>query len=443
MWIVTVRSPVSGPAEYILKTGRNTVGRNPANDIVVSDELASRLHAEIECESSHVVIKDLNSTNGTFVNRERIIEPCVLHSDDQIRIGQHVATVTFSENGAASHHKPDLSDTQPVTRNLLLQSVEQNPVLLYEISSRLSTIVDLNLALQEVSTVMRTAIGADRFEVILRERFPRIAEMGFPVSLARKAIDKRSVVAISDLMSSGKRELSESAKLLKIHSVLCVPVIVNDDVEALIYAYKTDGKSRPFDQHDVQLAVGVSHQVSLTLERTRLLEQVRVYEHWAITDSLTGLPNRRQILRHAELEFQRALRFNHPLSVMMIDIDSFKHVNDTYGHPVGDQVLSEVVARCKQGLRKIDLLGRYGGDEFICLLVETELESAREAAERTRQRVMETPIKTDRGPLNITISIGVASLSAKHASLSAALSSADDALYVAKKTGKNKVEVSA
>lgn len=441
MWVVTVRSPISGPAEYILKSGRTTVGRNPVNDIVISDELASRLHAEIECESDQAVIRDLNSTNGTFVNRERITETCVLCPNDEIRIGQYIATITFSEDGSPPP-KPDLSDTQPVTRNLVLQSVEQNPVLLYEISSRLSTIVDLNLALQEVSTVMRTAMGADRFEVILRERFSRIGEMGFPASIARKAIDKRSVVAISDLMSRGSRELSESTRLLKIHSILCVPVIVTEDVEAIIYAYKTDRKSRPFDQRDVLLAVGVSHQVSLTIERTRLLEQVKVYEHWAITDSLTGLPNRRQILRHAELEFQRALRFHHPLSVMMIDIDSFKRVNDTHGHPAGDQVLAEVVERCKQGLRKIDLLGRYGGDEFICLLVETELESAREAAERTRQRVMETPIMTDRGPLNITISIGVASLSVKHSSLAATLSSADDALYVAKKTGKNKVEVS-
>jgi len=285
-------------------------------------------------------------------------------------------------------------------------------------------------------------MGADKFEVILRERFAHLREMGFPASLAQKAIDKRSVVAISGAMARGNHELSESARLLRIHSILCVPVIVADNVEAIVYAYKIDPKARPFDHHDVQLAVGVSHQVALTIERTRLLEQVRVYEHWAITDSLTGLPNRRQILRNAELEFQRAVRFRHPLSVMMIDIDSFKRVNDSYGHPAGDQVLAEMVKRCKKGLRNIDLLGRYGGDEFICLLVETDLESAREAAERTRKRVEKTPIKTDRGPLNITISIGVAALSEKHPSLSAALSSADDALYVAKKNGKNKVEIS-
>jgi diguanylate cyclase (GGDEF)-like protein len=440
MWILTIRSPNSEPREYVLKPGKTSLGRKPDNDVVIPDESASRQHAEIHCHADQVVIFDLHSTNGTFVNRERLSQPRALRPEDQIRIGEHVASIAMRGDGTFDLVAA-LSGTQPLTRDLLLESVDQHAVLLYEVSSRLNTILDLEAALQEVSNLMRVAMGAQKCGVIQAERFGMLSELGFPTSIAYQAIEQRSVVVIADVPASADKPLPKSALLLGIRSVLCVPVMIGEEILALIYVYKTDPAARPFDQHDVQLAVAISHQAALTIQRARLLEKAHTLEQWAITDSLTGMYNRRQFLDLAEREFQRSRRYKHPLSAMMLDVDYFKQVNDVHGHAVGDQVLVTVAARCRSELRGIDLLGRYGGDEFAVLLMETELDNAREVAERLRRRVTETPVGTDQGMLTITISIGCAALADDRPDIASLLNYADAALYSAKKAGRNRVEV--
>jgi diguanylate cyclase (GGDEF)-like protein len=441
MWVLTIRSPSSEPREYVLKAGKNIVGRKPDNDIVIADESASRVHAEIHCHADLVVAVDLGSTNGTFVNRERLTQPHVLRPEDQIRIGQHVATIALRDDNTASELVAALSGTQPLTRDLLLESVDQHAVLLYEVSSRLNTILDLEVALHEVSKLMRVSMGAEKSEVILAERFGQLAELGFPTSIAHQAIEQRSVVVLADIPAQAAQTFGKSALLLGIRSVLCVPVMIGEEIAALIYVYKTDPASRPFDQHDVQLAVAISHQAALTIQRTRLLEKARALEQRAIVDGLTRLHNRQHFLELAELELQRARRYRHPLSAVMLDIDYFKQTNDTYGHAVGDQVLQTVAARCRQNLRDIDLLGRYGGDEFVVLLPENDSNGARIVAERLRRCAAETPVDTDRGPLNVTISLGVAALADDGPDLATLLNEADAALYRAKNAGRNRVEV--
>ena len=125
----------------------------------------------------------------------------------------------------------------------------------------------------------------------------------------------------------------------------------------------------------------------------------------------------------------------------MVDVDNFKQVNDTYGHAAGDQVLRAVAPRSRSQLRDIDLLGRYGGDEFVVLLVETELDGARKVAERVRQGVADMPVDIDQGPLNVTISVGVARLAEDGPNVAALVNDADVALYAAKKAAKNQVAV--
>jgi diguanylate cyclase (GGDEF)-like protein len=441
MWSLTLRSPAHEPREYVLKPGKTTLGRKPDNDIVIADDSASRLHAEIFCQGDQAVISDLGSTNGTFVNRERLTKPHVLRHEDQIRIGQHVASIAFRDDRNPSALLPALAVTRSLTRDLLLESVDHHAVLMYEIAGRLNSILDLEAALREVSDLMRVAMGVDKCEVILAERFGQLGESGFPTSIARQAIEQRSVIMIPDLAAQKDPTPGKSALLLGIRSVLCVPVLLEQDVVGLIYVYKTDPAARPFDQHDVQLAVAISHQAALTIQRARLLEKARAFEQRAITDSLTGLHNRQQILELAEREFQRTRRFRHPLATLMVDIDNFKQVNDTYGHATGDLVLQAVAGRVRSHLRDIDLLGRYGGDEFLVLLVETELEGARRVAERIRQGVAEPPVGIDQGPLNVTISVGVAAFTEDCPNLADLVNDADVALYAGKKAGKNRVKV--
>jgi len=441
MWVLTIRSPSSEPRDYVLKAGKNIVGRKPDNDIVIADESASRVHAEIHCHADLVVAVDLGSTNGTFVNRERLTQPHVLRPEDQIRIGQHVATIAFRDDKTASDLVAALSGTQPLTRDLLLESVDQHAVLLYEVASRLNTILDLEVALHEVSKLMRVSMGAEKSEVILAERFGQLAELGFPTSIAHQAIEQRSVVVLANIPAQAEQTWGKSALLLGIRSALCVPVMIGEEIAALIYVYKTDPASRPFDQHDVQLAVAISHQAALTIQRTRLLEKARALEQRAIIDGLTGLHNRQHFLELADIEFQRARRYQHPLSAAMLDIDYFKQANDTYGHTVGDQVLQAVAARCQKNLRDIDAVGRYGGDEFVVLLPESDLNGARIAAEHLRRCIADIPVDTDRGPLNVTISLGVAALTDDYPHMAALLNEADAALYRAKNAGRNQVAV--
>jgi diguanylate cyclase (GGDEF)-like protein len=443
MWILTLRSPASEPREYVLKLGRTTLGRKPDNDIIISDESASRAHAEIYCHDNVLILVDLGSTNGTYVNRERLTKPHVLQPEDQIRIGEYVASTVYQDSAHSGHVVAAYSLTRPLTRDLLLEAMDQHAVLLYEISSRLNTILDLPTALREVSGLMRVAMGADKCEVILANHFDRLAELGFPTTVAHQAIDQRSVVIIPNYSAQTDPNLGKSGLLLGVRSILCVPVILERAAVALIYVYKTDLGARPFDRHDVQLAVAISHQTALTIQRAQLMDKARELEQWATTDSLTGLHNRRQILTLAELEFQRSRRYQnrHPLALMMLDIDDFKQVNDTRGHSDGDQVIAQVAKRCRETLRDIDLMGRYGGDEFVILLIETELDTAQRVAERLRRVLAEVPIATAQTSLRVSISVGIAISNDQCPDLMALLNAADAALYAAKMAGKNRVDV--
>ncbi len=162
--------------------------------------------------------------------------------------------------------------------------------------------------------------------------------------------------------------------------------------------------------------------------------------HLAITDSLTRVFNRRHFFTLAQAELDRARRFNRDLSIILFDIDHFKTVNDSFGHLVGDQVLETLASYCKSNLRSFDVIGRYGGEEFIILLPETNLKRAAQIAERLRKQALEVHIQTSRGSPAITISLGVAGIQpGQPATLDQLISTADQALYHAKSEGRDQV----
>ena len=162
--------------------------------------------------------------------------------------------------------------------------------------------------------------------------------------------------------------------------------------------------------------------------------------HQATTDALTGIGNRNHIMAQGEREIRRGRRHGRNLSVLMLDIDHFKAVNDQYGHAAGDVTLQEFVHACRKGLRQCDLMGRLGGEEFVVILPETAINGAVEVAERLRRMVQETRISFEGKVIPCTVSIGVSELLPSDSNLDSILKRADDALYNAKHNGRNQVQ---
>ncbi len=177
----------------------------------------------------------------------------------------------------------------------------------------------------------------------------------------------------------------------------------------------------------------------LRVYRTQLRQEQRL-QQLANTDPLTGVANRRHFLEHSALELKKARRSMQDLALLIIDIDHFKPINDNYGHGVGDRAVVRFADICKRVVRDIDLLGRFGGDEFIVLLPATGLREALQVAERLRSAIESDTALRDSGvAIQMSASIGAAMLRADAADISSALAKADAALYRAKQNGRNRV----
>jgi diguanylate cyclase (GGDEF)-like protein len=180
--------------------------------------------------------------------------------------------------------------------------------------------------------------------------------------------------------------------------------------------------------------------LDLLLARARTLLDFKSYldscEEAAFTDHLTGLANRRRFERQLEREVERTDRYNHPFCLLMLDIDHFKEVNDTYGHDTGDEVITRIARVLTEGTRGIDLAARIGGEEFGIILTETKMASAAEVAERLRQAIKSLEI---RGIEPVTGSFGVAECPSCATSVRELLAAADVAMYKAKREGRDRV----
>jgi diguanylate cyclase (GGDEF)-like protein len=196
---------------------------------------------------------------------------------------------------------------------------------------------------------------------------------------------------------------------------------------------------------DVSFAEEVIKTAINAIEKAYQLETVQSdkekYRWLATVDALTGCMNRRAFTERLERELDRVRRYSVKLSVMMIDLDHFKDVNDSHGHIVGDSVLRQLGDILRDEVRSVDLAARYGGEEFVILLPDTDLEGSVAFAERLRKRVEEHDFAETGDPLRITVSVGVASASVEGGLTEpeSLIAKADEALYRAKNDGRNRV----
>jgi two-component system cell cycle response regulator len=191
---------------------------------------------------------------------------------------------------------------------------------------------------------------------------------------------------------------------------------------------------RPVDPNE--LRARARNQIRRRRYQERLQAELNRSLEMAVTDGLTGLRNRRYITRHLE-----GLLRNGSVALLMLDVDRFKTVNDTYGHAAGDQVLQDVALRMRQHLRAVDVVARFGGEEFVVAMASAGEQEALQVAERLRESLIETPVTLEQhSALSITASIGVA-ISKAGDSLDDLTSASDAALYRAKANGRNRVEL--
>lgn len=302
-----------------------------------------------------------------------------------------------------------------------------------------------NLFLRPQANPSLRVLVAEDDPVTARAIYASLQEWGFQALLARNGdeawalLQKEDVhLAIIDWMMPGLsglelcqriREKTQDEEAHYIYIILLTGRDQQSDIIQGFMAGADDYVTKPFDFEELKVRL---------LKGVRIIEREETRLRLASIDSLTKLWNRKKIMQFFQEEVERGRREGQPTGVIMVDIDQFKKINDTYGHLIGDTVLKEVATRLSRSVREYDKIGRYGGDEFLLIIPGCSLENLKRIARRVRKSVASEPIKTDKGPLKITISCGGASSSSfpQYSALNI-IQAADEALLEAKAAGRN------
>ena len=264
-------------------------------------------------------------------------------------------------------------------------------------------------------------------------------------ALARVKVDPSDIILINSSLEGydGLRLCSEIRSHPASRQSAIVLMVDHNDfktISASLDLGANDYVMRPVD--DNELIARIRSQLRRLCYAERLRDNVRDNLRLSVTDELTGLYNRRYAMPHLNALIDRAQVDGSALCVALLDIDSFKAVNDTYGHAVGDEVLKEFAGRIRTNLRGMDMTARIGGEEFLGIMPETDLDGAAIVAERLRATVAAKPFRIthpEKEWLDVTVSIGVAAMSPTQMTPDAMLQAADEALYRSKREGRNRV----
>lgn len=239
------------------------------------------------------------------------------------------------------------------------------------------------------------------------------------------------------LPSSRARMLSENMPKMRVDPetrYLRLPLLFEESLLGILWIW-----SKFLIEADLSVMSTFALQVASALKRASLFHEV---QSLALMDPLTGLQNRRSLFDLGRIEFARSQRMNRPFCCFLLDLDHFKQFNDQYGHLIGDLVLQEFAQRVRSSVREVDLIGRYGGEELVIFLPETDLDTALHVAERLRETIETTPIRISDKELHITVSIGVSRRDENTLELETLIARADQAMYIAKHRGRNQVAMS-
>ncbi len=324
--------------------------------------------------------------------------------------------------------------------------------LLFDLTRSMNSTLELGELLKLVTEMVGVTLGFHEFAVLLVDEpageLVVSASWGFPEDagveglrfkltegVSGEAARSGEVVLVADV-SKEERFLWYRGRLQRAGSFLAVPMIHKHKVVGLL------NFSRPevgaFSAEEVKLLKSVAGQAALAIANARLYQET---VELSLTDPLTGVHNRRHLFARLEMEITRAQRFGNELSLVMIDVDHFKHYNDANGHSAGDEVLKAVAATLSTSVRKVDTVARFGGEEFSVVLPQIERAEAEAVAEKLRRAIAKTDFAHgDRQPGGrVTISVGFATFPTDAADLATLVDAADSALYASKRGGRNRV----
>ena len=316
--------------------------------------------------------------------------------------------------------------------------------VLNDISSLLYKDLDAPSIIETIVEKAKELIRAELSALVLIENgkiTDLYTSLGMNITLQTEAtgILGRVVKESIPQRSRDRKELEEFRRFIEHHpeplrNILAIPVLLRNELIGEIVLANRWG-NEAFTDKDEDLLLTLGFHAAFALEKARLHQDVTKL---ATIDGLTGLNNHRTFQERLEVEIDRAKRFGKELSLLLLDIDYFKRLNDTYGHRTGDEVLKRVACRLTESMRNIDFTARYGGEEFVVILPETPLEGALFSAERLRKAMMHHIFKTGTDEISLTVSIGVATYPGDASQREDLIERADKALYAAKHAGRNK-----
>jgi diguanylate cyclase (GGDEF)-like protein len=330
-------------------------------------------------------------------------------------------------------------------RVLLIEDSQDDALLLLHELRR----CDYDPAFERVDTLaaMQAALDRQTWDVIIADyTLPRFSALEALAQCKERAIDSPFII-VSGMIGDEKAVAAMKAGahdfLAKSNLARLGPAIQRELQDAEV--------RRACKRAEAALQKANEELEAKVAERTRALVRANLQLRKAVhklrklsrEDALTGLLNRRMILERATAEWVRWRRYVSAFSIMIIDVDDFKSINDRYGHLAGDQVLKLIANTIKRSIRAVDVVGRLGGEEFVVMMPETSAEGALAASQNILNGIRQVQLRTDDFSIQITVSIGIASVSYDDKNLDSLLQRADVALYAAKRQGKDRAVVSA
>jgi diguanylate cyclase (GGDEF)-like protein len=334
-----------------------------------------------------------------------------------------------------------------------VRTMKKEVAFFEQINKALTSSLDINEILVMVMKKVSKIASAQAWSILLKDESTGELVFEKTVGKANREIKRMRIVpgegiagwvaqhGVPALVPDVRKDKRFSPKIdrysdFRTLSVMCAPIISKGSIIGVLEVInRTNGE--PFTDEDLTLLMRIVDQAALAVERVMLYQKL---EELAITDDLTNLFNTRYLTRSIEAEIQRSKRYGTSVAVIFMDLDRFKDVNDTYGHLVGSKLLVEIGELLINQLRAIDVVARYGGDEFVIVLPQTSLKSALTSAERIREAMqMNTFLVPEGHNLKVTASFGVAAYPDTAKSKEELLRLADESMYSVKKRARNGV----